>query len=276
MFLGGRVDDAISTYYTRILEHDEQLTTDHVKDAYRDHWQRELAAEQDKLGIQWDPGLGEAGVFEMGLQAIELTLAELVPKLGQPVAVQRKLEFPLVPGLGLEWTIHCYLDLETLRPDEHGELHLAIVDYKIKGSPLSQQKADHDPQAGLYLAGRWLEGAPPGILVCPDSQTRLAAQADERQPDHHPAQRRAAARHARPVRARSQPDRRPERAVRSRPAVGVRGPERLEVQPALLLALHVLSGRRRAVARGIRSAGRYLPRSGANRSRGRPNERRQR
>jgi hypothetical protein len=96
----------------------------------------------------------------MGLQAIELTLAELVPKLGQPTAVQRKPEFPLAPGLGLEWTIQCYLDLETLRPDEHGELHPAIVDYKIKGSPLSQQKADHDPQAGLYLAARWLEGAP--------------------------------------------------------------------------------------------------------------------
>src|SRR5450755_1733438 len=160
MFLGGRVDDAISTYYTRILEHHEQLTTVQVKDAYREHWQRELAAEQDKLGIQWDPELDEADVFEMGLQAIELTLAELVPKLGQPTAVQRKPEFPLAPGLGLEWTIQCYLDLETLRPDEHGELHPAIIDYKIKGSPLSQQKADHDPQAGLYLAGRWLEGAP--------------------------------------------------------------------------------------------------------------------
>jgi hypothetical protein len=79
----------------------------------------------------------------MGLQAIELTLAELVPRLGQPIAVQRKLEFALAPGL--EWTIQCYLDLETLRPDEHGSLHTPIVDYKIKGSPLSQQKADHDP-----------------------------------------------------------------------------------------------------------------------------------
>jgi hypothetical protein len=158
MFLGGRVDDAICTYYRRILEHQEQLAPDQVKDAYREHWQRELAAEQDKLGIDWDPGLGEAGVFEMGLQAIELTLAELVPRLGQPTAVQRKLEFALAPGL--EWTIQCYLDLETLRPDEHGSLHPAIVDYKIKGSPLSQQKADHDPQAGLYLAARWLEGVP--------------------------------------------------------------------------------------------------------------------
>ena len=35
----------------------------------------------------------------MGLQAIELTLAELVPKLGQPTAVQRKLEFALAPGI---------------------------------------------------------------------------------------------------------------------------------------------------------------------------------
>jgi hypothetical protein len=87
MFLGGRVDDAISTYYRRILEHQEQLAPDQVKDAYRDHWQRELAAEQDKLGIDWDRELGETGAFEMGLEAIELTIAELVPKLGQPTAV---------------------------------------------------------------------------------------------------------------------------------------------------------------------------------------------
>jgi len=114
MFLGGRVDDAISTYYRRILEHHEQLSVDQVKDAYRDHWHAELAAEEDKLGIDWGPELSEAATFEMGLAAIELTLAELVPKLGQPTAVQRKLEFALAPGL--EWTIQCYLDLETLQP----------------------------------------------------------------------------------------------------------------------------------------------------------------
>jgi len=79
MFLGGRVDDAISTYYRRILELDERLAPEQVKDAYRDHWQRELAAEQDKLGIDWDAELGETGTFEMGLAAIDLTLAELVP-----------------------------------------------------------------------------------------------------------------------------------------------------------------------------------------------------
>ena len=49
-----------------------------------------------------------------------LTFAELVPRLGRPVAVQRKLEFALAPRL--EWTVQCYLDLETLRDsDEHPE-----------------------------------------------------------------------------------------------------------------------------------------------------------
>ena len=157
MFLGGRVDDAISTYYRRIIEHHERFTVDQVKDAYRDHWHAELAAEEDKLGIDWGPELSEAATFEMGLAAIELTLAQLVPKLGQPTAVQRKLEFALAP---VEWTIQCLLDLETLRPDADGTPRPAVVDYKIKGSPLSQLKADHDPQAGLYLAARWLEGAP--------------------------------------------------------------------------------------------------------------------
>jgi hypothetical protein len=35
-----------------------------------------------------------------------------------------------------------------------------VVDYKVKSSPITQAKADVDPQAGLYLAGRWLEGEP--------------------------------------------------------------------------------------------------------------------
>jgi hypothetical protein len=36
----------------------------------------------------------------------------------------------------------------------------AIVDYKVKTTLHSQAKADHDPQAGLYLAGRWIARAP--------------------------------------------------------------------------------------------------------------------
>ena len=36
----------------------------------------------------------------------------------------------------------------------------AVVDYKVKNTLHSQAKADHDPQAGLYLAGRWLAGQP--------------------------------------------------------------------------------------------------------------------
>jgi phage-related baseplate assembly protein len=36
----------------------------------------------------------------------------------------------------------------------------AIVDYRVKSTLHSQAKADHDPQASLYLAGRWLEGDP--------------------------------------------------------------------------------------------------------------------
>ncbi len=158
MFLGGRVDDALSTYYTQILDHGRRLTLDQVKDAYRDHWHSELATEPSKLGVDWDEALDHTAAFELGLAALELTLAELVPKLGHPTAVQRKLDFALAPGL--EWTIQCYLDLETLRRDEHGAEIPTIVDYKVKGSLIGQPTADRDPQASLYLAGRWLEGRP--------------------------------------------------------------------------------------------------------------------
>jgi hypothetical protein len=159
MFLGGRVDDALSTYYRQLLEHAQTLSLDQVHDAYRDHWTRELAAEQAKRGIAWDAELDEPRAFGVGLDALALTLSELVPRIGRPVAVQRRLEYALAAEL--EWNIQGYLDLETLRPAEDGgDPVAAIVDYKVKGTPHSQAKADDDPQASLYLASRWLAGDP--------------------------------------------------------------------------------------------------------------------
>jgi hypothetical protein len=158
MFLGGRVDDAVSGYYQHLLDHHEQLTLEQVQDLYRDRWQQRLAEEQAGLGIHWDDTLPEPAAFHQGLQALELTFAELVPHLGRPIAVQRKLEFALAPGL--EWTIQCFLDLETRQPAGDGPPRETVIDYKVKSTPLTQAKADTDPQAGLYLAGRWLAGEP--------------------------------------------------------------------------------------------------------------------
>jgi hypothetical protein len=101
MFLGARVDDALSTHHRHLLEHGEQLTLDQLQDAYRDHWTRELAAEQAQRGVLWDAELDEQRAFTIGLEALALTLRELVPRLGRPVAVQRELSYALAPGLPL-------------------------------------------------------------------------------------------------------------------------------------------------------------------------------
>ena len=70
MFLGGRVDDALTTYYRQLLEHGQTLTLDQLHDAYRDHWTRELAAEQGRRGIAWDAELDEPRAFTVGLEAL--------------------------------------------------------------------------------------------------------------------------------------------------------------------------------------------------------------
>ena len=160
MFLGSRVDDALSLYYRTILEHDERLDTAQVKDAYRDLWHTELQAEEQQQGVDWQD-IHQHAAFELGLQALELTFEQLVPKLGEPLAVQRRLEFTLAPGV-TEWTIVCYLDLETRGHSPAGEPIDQIVDYKVKGSLIGQPTADRDPQASLYLASRWLESRPAG------------------------------------------------------------------------------------------------------------------
>ena len=51
MFLGSRVDDAVSLYYRRKLEHGEQLDLDQVKDGYRELWQQGHEQETEKLGV---------------------------------------------------------------------------------------------------------------------------------------------------------------------------------------------------------------------------------
>ena len=157
MFLGRQVDDAITLYYRHILDHGEHLSVDQIKDAFWDSWQAATEAEREQLGIAWETDLREDSAFKLGLDAVELTFNELIPHLGEPVAVQRKVEYTIAPGL--EWSVLCYLDLETRRADA-GALLPAVVDYKVKTSPLSQYKADHDFQPSVYLAGRWLEGDP--------------------------------------------------------------------------------------------------------------------
>jgi hypothetical protein len=157
MFLGRQVDDAISLYYQHILDHRERLTVDQVKDAYWDGWNSATEAEREQLGIAWEAELREETAFKVGLDAIDLSFAELIPQLREPVAVQRRVEYTLASGL--EWSVLCYLDLETKRPDA-GETVPAVVDYKVKTTPLTQYKADHDFQPAVYLAGRWLEADP--------------------------------------------------------------------------------------------------------------------
>jgi hypothetical protein len=158
MFLGSRVDDALTLYHRRVLEHGEQLDLGQITDAYHDLWHTELEAEEQGRGVDWSD-IHPHAAFELGVQALELTFKQLVPRLGEPVAVQRRLEFTLAPGL-VEWTVVCYLDLETRSRTLTGEPLDHVVDYKVKGSLIGQPTADRDPQASLYLAGRWLEGRP--------------------------------------------------------------------------------------------------------------------
>ena len=144
-FLGSRVDDALSAYYRRILEHGDQLAVDQVLDIYREQWATELAGESQ--GVDWEAELTPSLAFELGREAIELAMLELIPHLGDPVDVQRRLEFTIAPGL--EWTVLCYLDLETLKEDFDGQRTPAVVDFKVKNSLIGKEQADADPQAGL-------------------------------------------------------------------------------------------------------------------------------
>ena len=159
MFLGSRVDDALSLYYQRILDHGDALALDQVKDAYRDLWQHRLADEHDQHGIRWDDELDEPRAFEIGLMALELTFAELVPRLGVAGrrAAQARVRARARPRM----------DRPVLPRPRDATRRRATVTSRPRSSTTRSRarrtpraRPTRDPQAGLYLAGRWLTGEP--------------------------------------------------------------------------------------------------------------------
>ena len=158
MFLGRQVDDAITLYYRHILDHGEHLSLDQVKDAFWDGWKAAAEAEREQLGIAWETDLREDSAFKLGLDAVELTFSRADPA---PRRARRR------PAKG---RVHARARARVERAllprprdpaaADAGALLPAVVDYKVKTTPLTQYKADHDFQPAVYLAGRWLEGDP--------------------------------------------------------------------------------------------------------------------
>ena len=140
----------------------------------------------------------------------------------------------------------CYLDLETRRPDA-GELVPAVVDYKVKTTPLTQFKADHDFQPAVYLAGRWLEGDPAAQFcfaqIAKPGPRRREIGTSLVTTSRSTGQLRGAlvriAQVARQIVASYE-------RFGPRRAVGIRRPERLEVQRALLRGVGEMPRRRGA------------------------------
>jgi hypothetical protein len=158
MFLGSRVDDAMSHYYRTLLESGERLALPAVQEFYEHSWREELARERGDRGVDFSE-LHERAAFEMGLAAVAMCMERFVPTLGEPVAVQRRFEVKLTAAAG--WTIQGYPDLEVRRYELGSDEPIeGVVDWKVKGDPIHQQKADRDVQASLYLAVRWIEQHP--------------------------------------------------------------------------------------------------------------------
>lgn len=110
MFLGTIVDDTITTYYW-LRKAGSALELDQLRDAFRDLWDDKLAQEQQP--VAWEPYLRGDRALEMGLEAIDITYRQLVPRIGEPVDTQRAFELRLAPQL--QWTIKGYVDLDTVR-----------------------------------------------------------------------------------------------------------------------------------------------------------------
>ena len=99
MFLGSRVDDAITEFYRRQIA-GSTLTLPELVDVFRDTWRPKLKADGDR--IAWEHGLTPTIAERMGRTAVTLTYERLVPRLGTPVAAQRKFEIRLAPTAAMD------------------------------------------------------------------------------------------------------------------------------------------------------------------------------
>ena len=198
-------------------------------------------------GIDWHEDLTERTAFELGRQAIELAMAELVPHLGDPVDVQRRLEFTLAPGL--EWTVLCYLDLETLKERAGEEPIAGGRRLQGQGQPDRPGPGRLGP-TGRAVPRRSVARGPPGERAAASRRSPSPASAASRwQPSlvgttRTTGQLRGVL--ARVALAASQIAAAYERYGPDQ-AVGVRRPDELEVQPALLPRLAGVSRRPRAL-----------------------------
>ena len=187
MFIGTACDRALTRWAEARISGDFPELGD-VLGFYDAGWEPALA-DQD-LGIRWGDHNPD-DVRAEGRQLVEHAFTHLLPFLGRPTGVQRKIEFRLSDAH--QWSVQGFLDLETDRleriavnpasgeivqivavhgnelvpaadiPDElaiHEREISGVVDFKAKNKHLSQSDADSDFQPSLYLAGRARLGVP--------------------------------------------------------------------------------------------------------------------
>ena len=170
------VDDALTAYYRPQLEHGELLALDQVRDRSATHGAQGSTPNRPSTA-SWEPDLPDADAFRIGLDALALTFGELVPQLGRPVAVQRRLEFAIAAGL--EWTVSATW---TSRRSANTTPTLPPRGRRLQGQEQPDLAGQGRPRpAGRPVPRRTLARRParPRLHVRADRQARRAAQADQ-------------------------------------------------------------------------------------------------
>ena len=158
MFLGSRVDDAVSLYYRGDPRRARAARPRTGQGRLPRPVASALDAEQEKLGVNW-ADIHQQAAFELGLEALELTFEPAGAKprragrspatAGVQAGARAGMDDPLLPRP------------RNSRAYGTGEPIERVVDYKVKDSPISQPQADRDPQASLYLTGAGWRAGPP-------------------------------------------------------------------------------------------------------------------
>ena len=193
MFLGSRVDDALTLYHRRILEHGERLDLAQVTDAYRDLWRTETRGRGAgaRRGLERHPSARRVRARRAGARADLRAARPQARGAGRgatPARVHARTGSHGVDGrlLPRPRNPQPALDRRAARPRR-----------RLQGQGQPDRPADGRPRpAGKPLPRRPLARGPArrGVRVRADREARTAAKTDERSAHHHPANARAAAR----------------------------------------------------------------------------------
>ena len=144
MFLGNHIDDALSAYGRRSSSTPTGWRWTSLE-LYREHWHAELEAEREKRASTGTRSCPSAPCSRwVGRRSSSRWPSSCRTSGSRSTCSAGSVDARTRP----RWTVHCYLDLRDGQGTGRRGADTAVVDFKVKGSPISRTRPTGTPRPG--------------------------------------------------------------------------------------------------------------------------------